>query len=246
MGRETPTRLPKGVVNRESWERFNMFGMLDPTKWITYWDDFAGATDSLPNATDANYTVTKTGAGTIAQADGLGGWSILTNAAADNDAVFVQKKGEAFLWQATKRLFFAIRFKLSDATDSDFVAGLQITDTTPLDVTDGIFFLKADDAATVTFNVEKDNAASQLAAFTTLANDTFVELAFEYEGAATVVNGSAVYRFNVYVNGALAGVVDASTNVPDDELLCVSFGVQNGAAAAKTATIDYIFAALER
>ena len=33
---------------------------------------------------------------------------------------------------------------------------------------------------------------------------------------------------------------------PDDEELTVSFGIQNGAAAAKTMTLDYIIAAVER
>ena len=36
------------------------------------------------------------------------------------------------------------------------------------------------------------------------------------------------------------------TNVTDDEDLTISFGIQNGAAAAKTMTVDYIFAAVER
>jgi hypothetical protein len=37
-----------------------------------------------------------------------------------------------------------------------------------------------------------------------------------------------------------------STNAPDDEELTVSFGIQNGAAAAKTLTVDYIGASKER
>ena len=36
------------------------------------------------------------------------------------------------------------------------------------------------------------------------------------------------------------------TNVPDDEDLTVSFGIQNGAAAAKSMTLDYVIASIER
>jgi len=45
-------------------------------------------------------------------------------------------------------------------------------------------------------------------------------------------------------NGTPVKVVN--TNLPDDEELTVSFGIQNGAAAAKTMTIDYVTAMIER
>jgi hypothetical protein len=45
-------------------------------------------------------------------------------------------------------------------------------------------------------------------------------------------------------NAAPVGV--AITNLPDDEELTVSFGIQNGEASAQTMTIDYVVAAVER
>jgi hypothetical protein len=47
------------------------------------------------------------------------------------------------------------------------------------------------------------------------------------------------------VNGVVGGAV-ATTNLPDDEDLTVSFALQNGEAVAKTMTVDYIFVAKER
>ena len=44
----------------------------------------------------------------------------------------------------------------------------------------------------------------------------------------------------------LAGNACVNTNAPDDEELAVSFGIQNGAAAAKVMTMDYISAGKER
>ena len=51
-------------------------------------------------------------------------------------------------------------------------------------------------------------------------------------------------KFHVFQNNVLAGTV-VSTNVPDNEELTVSFGIQNG-AAAKTMSVDYIGAYKER
>lgn len=243
-----PTRFPKGVNNCLSYDRFNLLGFPDPTKWVTYFDDFAGGTDSLPNATDANYVVTKTGAGTIAQADGSGGWSLLTASAANADNIFVQKKGSAFRWVSTKKLIFGARFKISDSNLESFVMGLQITDTTPLAVSDGIYFLKTTGAATVDFIVAKASVLSTAAAIGSVVTDTFIELAFVYNGKAVPnpSTGVVTYWFDYFINGDLKGSIGATTTAPDTQDLCISFGLQNGEAVAKTMTIDYIFAALER
>ena len=56
-----------------------------------------------------------------------------------------------------KRKHTFSRFKLSDATQSDALVGLAITDTTAIDgVTDGIFFTKDDGDTNLDFVVEKD------------------------------------------------------------------------------------------
>lgn len=247
MGTKTPTRFPVGgVTTAAQTDPLGLFGLPDPTKWIYYWNDFANGWDTLPDSTDQNYVVTKTGAGTVAAGDGLGGWCVLTNAAADNDNVFIQRKGEAFKWSSSKRMFFETRLKVSDATESDVVVGLQITDTSPLDVTDGIFFIKADDAATVDFRVEKNNTASTASACATMVTDTFIRLGFSYNGRPFVEGGTTYYQFQVFVDGVYKTYVNASTNTPDDEELTISLGIQNGEAVAKILTVDYIFAALER
>ena len=87
---------------------------------------------------------------------------IISNDYASSDSDFLQLKGEAFRLSASKKAYFSARFKVSDATQSDFVMGLHITDTSPLDVTDGIFFLKSDGAATISFIVEKTSAKNKI------------------------------------------------------------------------------------
>lgn len=224
------TRFPNGVTNVGEDSLFAAMGQLAPTKFHTYWEDF-------DYYTAANWTVTETQAGaTQALTDGDGGLLLLTNSAADNDLNALQKVGESFRFEAGKELFFEARFKVNDATQSDVVMGLQITDATPLDVSDGVFFIKPDDAATVNFLVEKNGTATTASAVATMADDTFIRLGFYYDGVDGVF---------YYVNGVLAGK-SATTNLVDDEDLTISFAIQNGAAAAKTMTVDYIFCAKER
>ena len=203
-------------------------------KYHEYFNDF-----DVYTAADWTITTTEDGSGSAAEAlvDGDGGLLQVTNAAGDNDHDFFQLKKEGFKYEAGKQLGFYFRFKASDATQSDVVAGLQVTDTTPLDVSDGVFFLKADGAATIDFVVEKDGTQSTLTLPNSLADDTFMTVGFLYNPKNQ--------KFHVYQNNVLAGTV-VSTNAPDDEELNVSFGIQNGAAAAKVLTVDYVHALKER
>jgi hypothetical protein len=226
----TTTRFPNGVTNASEDSLFAQLGQPAATEFHTYFEDF-------DYYAAADWTVTETQAGaTQALADGDGGLLLLTNTAADDDLVSLQKVGESFRFATGKKLFFEARFKVSDATQSDVVIGLQITDTTPLDVTDGVFFIKADGAATVNFRVEKNNTATTASSIATMANDTYIRLGFYYDGVSAV---------QYFVNGTYTGS-SVTTNLPDDEDLTVTFAIQNGEAVAKTMTVDYIYVAKER
>lgn len=236
IGRSNVTRFVNGVNNVADNSIMADYGMFDPTKWIVYFNDFMAYASG-------DWTLTKTEAGSsnasVALTDVNGGAIVVTNDNADNDNAFLQKIGESFLLSAGKRAFFKARFKTSDATESDIVIGLQVTDTTPLDVTDGIYFLKDDGAATVDFYCRKNATTGSTKAedVATLVDDTFVELAWYFDG-----EGNVYYAVDGVVKGSVSG---SSSYLPDTEL-CVSIGIQNGAAAAKTLTVDYVLAALER
>lgn len=236
----SPVRYPSGVTTVSASNPLGQFGMPDPTEWHVWFDDF-------DDYAAAHWIITTTEAGAgdateaISSADG--GVLVITNDAADNDADFVQYAGtdsaavvETFKFVSGKKLFFKSRFKVSDATQSDFVMGLQITDTTPLAVTDGVYWRKDDGDANLDFVVIKDSTATTATAASTAANDTWMTLAFYYDGVSSI---------RYYKDDVVLGT-SAVTNLPDDEELTISFGIQNGEAVAKVMSIDYIFVAKER
>ena len=236
-----PTHFPNGISNRTKGHPLFNYPYLDPSKYYTYFDDFFEYHSGI-------YTITTTeaGSGNASEAitSGAGGQLLITNDNADNDLDFFQLKGEAFRFDSTKRMFFSSRLKVNDATQSDLVMGLQITDTTSLDVTDGIFFIKGDADTQPDFIIEKDNSSTlSVLEMNAMEDDTFVTLSFEYD-PLDVATGGPVFR--VYQDDVQVGEITGTTNAPDDEDLTISFGIQNGEAAAKTLTIDFILAAVER
>ena len=228
------THFTSGVTNVGTDSTLGKLKAPAPHKYHQYFNDF-----DTYLASDWTITTTEDGTGSASEAlaDGDGGVLLVTNAAGDNDHDFFQLVKEGFKFESGKQIGFHVRFKTNDATQTNIVAGLQLTDTTPLDVTDGIFFLKSDGAATISFIVEKDSTQSTLTLPNSLADDTFMTLGFIYDPKDQ--------KFHVFQNNVLAGTV-VSTNAPDDEELTLSFGIQNGAAAAKTLSVDYVGAYKER
>ena len=230
----TPTRFTSGVGTAKKNTNTGFYGMPDPTKWITYFNDF---TEYV--AGDWTITTTEAGSGDATEAlasTSAGGLLLITNDDADNDLDFLQLKTEAFKFVAGKKSFFKARFAVSDATQSDFVMGLQITDTTILAVSDGVYFMKDDGDASLDFHVEKDGSDTTASAIATVSDATMLVAGFYYDGKSAI---------EYYVDDVKLGT-SVTTNLPDDEELAVSFGIQNGAAAAKTMTVDYIFVSQER
>jgi len=220
------TRLPSGVNTEATSSLFANFPLPRDSSLIEYFNDFFTYTTN-------RWVVTETQAGaTQALTAGSGGWLLLTNSAADDDLVALQKTPAMLDLSATKQTWFTSRFKVSDATQSDVVIGMQVVDTTPLDVTDGIYFLKADGAATVNIICRKDatTGSTSASAIATMVSDTFIQLDWYYDGAG--------YLFYA-VNGTVGGSLSVASYFPDTTVT-VSFGIQNGEAVAKTMTVDWV------
>jgi len=229
------TNSTNGVTNIAADNILGQIKQLDPTQAHTYFNDF-------DNYIAGDWTVTETQAGaTQAITNEDGGILLLTNSAADDDLVALQLSKETFKFAVNKPLFFKARFAVSDVTQSDLVIGLQITNTTPLAVTDGVYFSKADGAATLNFSVVKNSTATTASAIATLVNATYITVAFYYNGVDKIF-----YAAGTDSNAPTILGKSVITNLPDDEELTISFALQNGEAVAKTMSVDYIFCSKER
>jgi len=236
-----PVSYTAGVSTASKASVLHKYPAPDPTKIFTLFDDFY-------NYVAADWTVTVVGTTpTAAITDGAFGRLLLTTTGADNDGIQLQKVGEAFLPISGKKMWFKTKFQVSDATQSDFLFGIAITDTTAIvaagdGVTDGIFFQKDDASTSVTLYCQKDATTGQTSAASvaTMVDATDIELGFEFDG---------VSKIKYWVDGVHKGTLDITTTpsafLPDTECR-VTLAFLTGAAAVKTCNVDYIFTAIER
>ena len=233
------TNFPSGLTNAQVDTCLGTYTSHDLTKNHEFWTDF----DTVSVGTSAtDWLATNVGSTPTYVASSVdNGALLITNTAGASDSCFLQYLGKAsavletFSFVVGYQTWFKIRFKTNDATNSIIVAGLQITDTTPAAVSDGVFFIKPTGAATVNFVVEASNVATTVTNIGSLADNTYATLGFWFNG---------IDRIAYFLNDVNVGSA-AITNMPG-HTLTMSFGIQNGASAAKTLTVDYIFAARER
>lgn len=176
-------------------------------------------------------TLVEAGAGetTVTRIDGVGGQLLLTTDANEDDGVQIQRINESFTIETTNDVYFGVRFKSGEATQSDILAGLCITDTTLLGgMTDGIYMEKLDGGTSISAVTEKDSTETQTDSLGTFVADAFTIWEFFYDG-------TSVY---FYIDGTL--VATHTANICDDEPLTPSFAFLAGGAAVETATIDWI------
>jgi len=229
----TSFEIRKSLAGTPSmWDGYK-FGV--PGTYFSYFDDFLFF--------DVQHWIKHdiTHAGTAALTDAIGGQLLLTNAAADDDGTVLQlgtvnaATGESFIPTAGKRIFFEIRFQIAAAgvTQGDVIAGLCLADTTPMANTGSIAFCKDDGDTNLDFRVMNTTLAGE-AVVTTIAAATWYKLGFKVTGTSHVE-----YWMNDVRIGELA------VTLPTSEMK-LTFGIQNGEAAATTMTVDYVFIAQER
>jgi hypothetical protein len=208
-----------------------------------YYNDFIFGQDYA--AADWTITTTEAGAGSATEAlatDEDNGALLITNDDADNDMDQLQQVQETWVIASGRKAGFAAKFKVSDADNVDMILGLCITDTSLIaGLSDGVYFNIADGSTDLTLVAEKDSTATTLTSVATMADDTYVEVGFHYDGNSTI---TAFTRDSDTDGWGKKGTI--TTNLPDNENLCISIALQNGEAAAKSMTIDYIDVRQER
>ncbi len=235
----SPVRFSYGVTN--SGPNAPMYALIapDPTKLITYFNDFHGYTSG-------DWTVTETSASATQAATSVnGGVLALTgdSGGGATDVVQLQLPVETFKIIAGKKLWLKARFALTAGTMNNFGAlvGLAITGTSAVaGVTDGFYFRKSTGSSALEMVLEKDSTEASVtmiaAPGTTTA--TYYECAAYYNGKDSV---------EVYLDGVKVGTHTTLTALCDDEELSVTIASVNAtAAAANVLSIDYIYVATER
>lgn len=228
----SPARFVNGATNVASTTALGQYLAMDPSKTHTFYNEMY-----IYLATEWTLTTTEAGGGSATEAieDEDGGVLLITNAAGNDDLDFFQTVDEMWTFETGKKVWFKARFKVSDATESDFIFGFQIRDTTALAVSDGVWFQKDDTDTQLDFHVAKASVQSDQNNIATISDDTYLTVGFYYNGST---------KIQYFVNDALAGTVTTSA-FPTTELT-LSFGIQNGEAVAKTMSVDYIMGAKER
>lgn len=231
MGQVHSKRISGNYVEFETHEK----RLIDArgTDVVKYVEDFVNPGTITADALGGwTVTLVEGGAGesTVTLADASGGELLLTTDAADNDGINLQLKGESFGFAAAqKATYFGIRLKSGEATQSDFLVGLCITDTDLLGgMTDGVYFRKVDGSTSVAFVTEKDSTETEATGVLTFAADTFYLLEFYFDGSSV----------EAFVDGVR--VAQHTTNIPDDELLTPSIHFLTGNAAVETMNIDWV------
>ncbi|QDH50445.1 hypothetical protein [Caulobacter phage KcrB] len=226
------TRFPNGVTNVLDNDLFQAMPQPDPTKLYELDDDFFSYHAS-------EWTVTETQAGaTQALGAGVGSWLVLTNSAANNDLNMVQRTFALASFAAGKRAWFKARFKVDNANLAALVVGMQNINTAPLTATDGIYFTKAGGTTNLSVICRRNTTTGSTSAVVgTLADDTFVEVGWYYNG---------VDRVLFSLNGNVVGSLDGSSTFLPDANCSVVVAVANGSAVARTLTADYVYFGFER
>jgi hypothetical protein len=228
-----------------------------------FFDDFIDGNEVVDNggkfsetANQAQWLMTvidtdTDGGETVVPADAeRGGVVTISNNVDALDSLEFQKNGEAFAVNATRDIYFEMRFKVDDADDVRWGCGLATTATAVFDLTasgygsivsanDFIGFAAADAAdGNIDYISQDDGTPTSGDSGEDMADDTFTTVAFHVIGDD---------RVKFYVNGAEVGNV--STNVPDaGAALSPWFTIANDGANDGSAVmeIDYIFIAQKR
>lgn len=176
-----------------------------------------------------------------------GGSLNLTGDTNDNDGSELDQVGEPYQLDAGDTLVFCANITTgTDVTQVDLGFGIGITDTDWLGdsavMSDGIWFEKNDGDALLDLVCAKDASATsdytRQAGIATLAVSTTYKLCFIVQ-----VNSSDATKARVraFVNNAqvYSGVI--TTDIPDDEGMCIKFGLQQGEATnLKTCKVNSI------
>ena len=221
-----PANFPNGMSNLPAahWmEGRDVITMPFGARDFNWFNDFF-------NYEEEEWVVTEVSDSTQVLADGNGGELVLTTLTSENDMAALQSVKEIFTFAAGKQMYFEARIKPgADATQSDYVIGLQVRDTSPIaTITDGVYFIKDDGDALLDFHSMSGSADTAALGIHTVVASEYMKVAFYYDGIST---------FTYAIDDVVLGHMTATPTATE---LTVSFAALAGTTAEVTLTVDYI------
>lgn len=234
----TPKRLTKGVSSVGVDKALNMYGRMDPTKYITFFDDFVGT----PKFATSGYlndwiSTTSQADGTITGLIGAAGGVVELNVQDSTDYVGLQTFNEGFALATGKQAWMGCRAKaVTDPTEVILRVGLADIET-DIQPTRGIWFYVADAVVTMTFEVFDTASVATQTGIGTWVADTWAKWEVYFDGTD---------EFSVYLNDAFVGTT-TTTAFPTGGLApYIGFSSENDHATSNKTQIDYFYAIQER
>ncbi|MEE8113329.1 MAG: hypothetical protein V3T23_03135 [Nitrososphaerales archaeon] len=203
--------------------------------YIHFFEDFVGIAVDLTN----DWTeIEDAGASIAIEGDTLGGRILMSTGANDNEGTSIQGN-EIFAVAAGRQIWFETKINLLDATESEYCSGLTINFATNpeaiLTAADRIVFEKLDGVTDIQCITEFSGVETRTDSQIDIVAATDITLGFRVVGDSTVL---------FYVDRVL--VATHTTNIVNDQNLCVAAFVLAGDAAGTTLAIDYLSVTMER
>jgi len=170
--------------------------------------------------------------------DEMNGILKLTPAASDNDGAGFQWNAEIFdcdtnVTTGYRGWTVGMDVKLGEATESDFMGGLSITDTDLTDgSSDGVWFYKTDAQDTIFCTVVKNTVGD-----TTQTNSVFVDSVWNRFD----IDFNGRNRITFRIDNVVVATHTSTAYFPNDEELTPTFGFWNGQSVAEVFWIDWYY-----
>jgi len=214
----------------------DVIDITDAHRFVDDFDTFISPVvgDGVANIYAWDETVANVG--TAALTDMVNGVLLLSTGQTENDAIELVKPFEAFMCEDCYPLYAEIRFKISEAIQSDFWFGLVIDEGWFGTPDDAIIFDSVDGNASIRFITRTGGVQTLTDTLIDFADNTWIRLGFHWDGDGTV-------RWFVIADGNAPQTILAAgshiTHIPTTELQ-LGFGIRSGADGAQLLYIDYV------
>lgn len=236
-----PTRFLSGVATVSAATPLGNYPHPDPFHTggtsgldvVTYANDFFNI-----GSTTLDWTITGTSS-TFTTTNGVGGVALITPGGTTTTTT-VASTGSGFQFVSGQKFWYVCRIKMSAVSSTKaFSFGLQKGSGATGSATDGLWFTKPASSTSLNLVSEVDGTTTTLVTgVTTVAADTYVDVAFYYDGTDILV-----YSADAVVARVSAPTIGNTATTLTNELLNVVFNVVP--TATDTVSIDYVLAAQE-